>query len=116
MGMTVANAVGKQLTLWQNKGTIIGVVKDFNYKPIQQPIEPMIIGLNRWGGTAIVRVTHGELAKYAHCWRKFQEARGGVPEDVHNRQMEPTHRLGFGRGSVGDHILVGHKSFGCGID
>ena len=60
MGMTVANAVGKQLTLWQNKGTIISVVKDFNYKPIQQPIEPMIIGLNRWGGTAIVRTQPGK--------------------------------------------------------
>jgi hypothetical protein len=50
MGMKVSNAVGKSLSLWDNKGTIIGVVKDFNYKPIQQPIEPMILALNRWGG------------------------------------------------------------------
>ena len=59
MGMKVSNAVGKPLTLWGNKGTIIGVVKDFNYKPIQQPIEPMIIGLNRWGGVAVVRTQPG---------------------------------------------------------
>ena len=59
MGMKVSNAVGKPLTMWGNKGTIIGVVKDFNYKPIQQPIEPMIIGLNRWGGTAVVRAQPG---------------------------------------------------------
>ena len=60
MGMKPSNAVGKPLTLWGNKGTIIGVVKDFNYKPIQQPIEPMIIGLNRWGGVAVVRTEPGK--------------------------------------------------------
>ncbi|MCW3117165.1 MAG: hypothetical protein JWM28_1247 [Chitinophagaceae bacterium] len=59
MGMKVTNAVGKPLTLWGKKGTIIGVVKDFNYKPIQQPIEPMIIGLNRWGGVAVIRTQPG---------------------------------------------------------
>jgi putative ABC transport system permease protein len=60
MGMKVSNAVGRPLTLWGNKGTIIGVVKDFNYKPIQQAIEPMIIGLNRWGGTAVVKTQPGK--------------------------------------------------------
>jgi putative ABC transport system permease protein len=36
------------------------VLKDFNYKPIQNPIEPMIIGLNRWGGIAVVRTQPGK--------------------------------------------------------
>ncbi len=61
MGMKVADAVGKPLSLWDMKGTIIGVVKDFNYKPIQNPIEPLIIGLNRWGGIAMVRVQPGKM-------------------------------------------------------
>jgi len=60
MGMKVSSAVGKPLSMWDMKGTIVGVVKDFNYKPIQQPIEPMIIGLNRWGGTAVVRTQPGK--------------------------------------------------------
>jgi len=60
MGMKVSNAVGKSLSMWGNKGIIIGVVKDFNYKPIQQPIEPMIIALNRWGGTAVIRTQPGK--------------------------------------------------------
>ena len=60
MGMKVTDAVGKPLSLWDIKGTIIGVVKDFNYKPIQNPIEPLIIGLNRWGGIAVVRTEPGE--------------------------------------------------------
>lgn len=60
MGMKVDEAVGKPLSLWDNKGTIIGVVKDFNYKPVQNPIEPLIIGWNRWGGTAVVRTKPGQ--------------------------------------------------------
>ena len=60
MGMDAATAVGKSLTLWGRKGTIIGVVKDFNFKPIQQPIEPLILRLNTWGGTAVVRTKPGQ--------------------------------------------------------
>ena len=60
MGMKVSDAIGKPLGLWDIKGTIIGVVKDFNYKPIQNPIEPLIIGLNRWGGIAVVRSQPGK--------------------------------------------------------
>jgi len=60
MGMNVSDAVGKPLSLDDTKGTIIGVVKDFNFKPIQQPIEPLIIGLNRWGGTAVVKTQPGK--------------------------------------------------------
>ena len=59
MGMTVENAVGKPLTLHDRKGTIIGVVKDFNYKPVQQLIEPLILGLNRWGGNVVLRTEPG---------------------------------------------------------
>ena len=60
MGMKVADAVGKPLSLWDIKGTIIGVVKDFNYKPVQNPIEPLIIGLNKWGGITVVRTKPGQ--------------------------------------------------------
>jgi putative ABC transport system permease protein len=60
MGFSAATAVGKPLTLWGQKGTIIGVVKDFNFKPVQQPIEPMILGLNRWGGVVVVRTQPGK--------------------------------------------------------
>jgi len=55
MGMTVGTAVGKPLSFHNAKGTIIGVVQDFNFKPVQQPIEPLVLRLNKWGGTVIVR-------------------------------------------------------------
>jgi ABC-type antimicrobial peptide transport system permease subunit len=63
MGMTPQSAVGKPLTLWNRKGTIVGVVKDFNFKPVQQPIEPMILGLNGWGGVVVVRTPPGKTAE-----------------------------------------------------
>ncbi|MEO7991455.1 MAG: ABC transporter permease [Chryseolinea sp.] len=60
MGMDVATAVGKSVTFWQKKGVIVGVVKDFNFKPIQKPIEPLILRLNTWGGVAVVRAKAGQ--------------------------------------------------------
>jgi ABC-type antimicrobial peptide transport system permease subunit len=55
MGMTPESAVGQPFTLWETKGTIIGVVKDFNFKPLQQKIEPIVLRLVDWGGTVVVR-------------------------------------------------------------
>ncbi len=59
MGMSLDEAVGKPLSFSGNSGKIIGVVKDFNFKPIQQPIEPLVLALNTWGGTVVVRTEAG---------------------------------------------------------
>ncbi|HZK64051.1 MAG TPA: FtsX-like permease family protein, partial [Puia sp.] len=59
MGMTPANAVGQPLSLWGVKGIIVGVVKNFNFKPVQQSIEPLIIHLNNSGGFITVRTKPG---------------------------------------------------------
>ena len=55
MRMSVKNIVGKSLSFGQTKGTIIGVVKNFNFKSIHQSIEPLIIRLNKYGGYIFVR-------------------------------------------------------------
>jgi predicted permease len=60
MGMTLANAVGTKITIWGTERTIIGVVKDFNFKPVQETIGPMFLQRNTWGGYAIVRTLPGE--------------------------------------------------------
>jgi putative ABC transport system permease protein len=62
MGLTAGTAVGKPLTLWGNKGTIIGVVKDFNFKPIQQSIEPLVLPFNKLGRFVVVRTSPGTTA------------------------------------------------------
>lgn len=62
MGMTTANAVGQQISFQDVKGTIVGVVADFNYKPMQVAIEPMVMRPNRWGGIVFVRTQPGQAA------------------------------------------------------
>ncbi len=48
--------IGKPLTMWQRKGTIIGILKDFHYNSIHTPINPMIVRLGEtenWGNILI---------------------------------------------------------------
>jgi len=59
MGMKPASAVGQQISFQDRKGTIVGVVADFNFKPIQRTIEPLVMCLNRWGGIVVVRTRPG---------------------------------------------------------
>jgi ABC-type antimicrobial peptide transport system permease subunit len=55
MNMTIDDAVGKRVNLWGNDGVVIGIVKDFNFQPLQKSIDPMILRYNTWGGIAVVR-------------------------------------------------------------
>lgn len=82
MGMDPAKAIGKQLDWSGSKGMIIGVVKDFNFKPIQQPIEPLVLQLNRWGGFVFVRTkaSHAE-ATLGALEKIFRELNPAYPFD-----------------------------------
>lgn len=42
MGWQPAQAIGKRLTFWGTPGRVIGVVKDFHYKPLRVDIQPFI--------------------------------------------------------------------------
>ena len=60
MGLTLATAVGKRLQYGDMKGTVIGVVQDFNFKPVQQPIEPLVLMLGDWRSDVVVRAQPGQ--------------------------------------------------------
>jgi ABC-type antimicrobial peptide transport system permease subunit len=60
MDMKLESAVGTRINVWGQERTIIGVVKDFNFKPVQETIGPMFLNRNSWGGYAIVRTLPGE--------------------------------------------------------
>jgi len=60
MDMKLESAVGTRINVWGRERTIIGVVKDFNFKPVQETIGPMFLNRNSWGGFAIVRTLPGE--------------------------------------------------------
>ena len=93
MGMTPANAIGKSLTFQGDKGIIVGVVKDFNYKSAQTPIEPMILAFNKWnGGTVLVRTQPGKTEATIQALEKiskqlnpaFPFSYGFVDQDINN--------------------------------
>lgn len=55
--------IGKPLTFWGVKGQIVGVVKDFHFNALHQPIEPLIMRLTKeqsWG-YALVRIEAGKM-------------------------------------------------------
>lgn len=60
MDMPLESAVGTKITVWGTERTIIGVVKDFNFKPVQETIGPMFLNRNTWGGFAMIRTLPGE--------------------------------------------------------
>lgn len=55
IGLDPLVAIGKSLVVNGKRGTIIGVVRDFHFKPLQQMIEPLIMQLNTFGGVVMVR-------------------------------------------------------------
>jgi len=59
MGMNISNAVGKSISFDGTKGQVIGVVKDFNFKPLQYAIDPLVLRFNKWGGYVVVRAHPG---------------------------------------------------------
>lgn len=61
MGFTAETAVGQPLQTWNVKGQIVGVVKDFNFKPLREAIEPMILRPNTWGNTVIIKAEAGKI-------------------------------------------------------
>lgn len=56
MNLKPADAIGKHLHFARNNGEIIGVIKDFNFRTVHQPIEPLILRRNKFGGYLVVRV------------------------------------------------------------
>jgi ABC-type antimicrobial peptide transport system permease subunit len=60
MGMNINNVVGQNIRFGDNKGTVIGAVKDFNFKPLQYAIEPLVLRFNKYGGLVMVRTQPGK--------------------------------------------------------
>ena len=57
------NPIGKPLTFWGKKGTIIGVVKDFHFNSLRVAIEPLIIRMtkNKMFGYALIRIEPAKM-------------------------------------------------------
>ena len=71
MSMTLESAVGTKIKIWGTERTIIGVVKDFNFKPVQETIGPMFLNRNTWGGYAMIRTLPGETENTVEALEKI---------------------------------------------
>ncbi len=103
MGWTPATALGKRLKHWGQTGQVIGVMKDFHFRPLRVAIEPFIF---RYQPTAfyfdlLVKTEPGAvspaLSKIAAVYKKFDPANpfafGFVNQDL-DTQYKAEHRVG----------------------
>ena len=61
--MGTDNAVGKQMKFGNTRGTIIGVMKDFNYESLRSKIEPLAVWIwqKKYMGFIYIRIKPGNL-------------------------------------------------------
>jgi len=101
MGMSASSAVGKQITMNGNKGEIIGVVKDFNFKPVQQLIEPLILRYTKQGGFVVIRTKPANMqqnianlrAIFQKVYPDYPFSYGFVDQDLSKLYLSE-HRMG----------------------
>jgi ABC-type antimicrobial peptide transport system permease subunit len=57
-----SDPIGKPFTLWGKKGRIIGVVKDFHFNSLHDPINPLVLHFGEIGGygSALIRTQPGK--------------------------------------------------------
>ncbi|MBB6127810.1 ABC transporter permease [Mucilaginibacter lappiensis] len=73
MGLKLSSAIGRPLNVDGRKGKIIGVVKDFNFKPVQAVIEPLVLRLIINNGTVVIRTTSGNTGKTIDALEKISK-------------------------------------------
>jgi len=92
MGLNVNNAIGKviSISLEDKEAPIIGVVKDFNFKPVQQPIEPLVMKTKFGSGYVVMRTTPANIQKvistlqksFHNVYRDYPFSYGFINEDL----------------------------------
>ncbi|HTI92470.1 MAG TPA: ABC transporter permease [Puia sp.] len=80
MQMDPAEALGKMISVRGQEGTIIGVIKDFNFEPLHKPIEPLVIRRRAFGDFLVLRTAPGTMRKTLSTAQNcFQKVYGNTP-------------------------------------
>ncbi len=79
MGMT--DPIGKRVVLAGREGRIIGVVKDFNHKPLIFDISPMVMGIRpSWYYDLLIKVSPRDIeGSLGYIEKVFEETSPGFP-------------------------------------
>jgi putative ABC transport system permease protein len=97
-------AVGKQFLRDTDKGkqslTVIGVVKDFNFKTLHQNIEPLIMLNNSYGGLVLrakVSDMSGLIKTLENQWKQYDSGEAftySILDDAYNRTYLTEQKMG----------------------
>jgi len=82
MHMDLATALGKRIRFNGRQNTIIGVVKDFNFKPVQFTVEPLLMPYNYSRGNMFVLVKTAPGATEKVIGELKQQFKGAYPQYV----------------------------------
>ncbi len=80
MGMSYDSIIGKEVSFYGAKGKIIGIVKDFHFKPLSAGIEPFILRYQPWARyfNLFVRIAPGKtqdvLLQAEKLYKKYETA------------------------------------------
>lgn len=98
--------VGKEIMLQVDernyRGTIVGVVKDFHYQSLHQPIRPVIMQRRPYYNTVLIKLTTSNLqqtiADIESVWNKFDDSFGfeySFLEETINSQYNAENKMGL---------------------
>ncbi len=74
------HALGKIITFRGQEGKIIGVIRDFNFAPLYQPIEPLVIRRRNSGDYLVIRTAAGSMQQTLTAAQDcFQKVYGNIP-------------------------------------
>lgn len=104
--LQLANPVGKEIVLVMDedelRGTIVGVVKDFNYQSLHQPVRPVIMQKLPYYNTVLIRLNSENvqqtIASIASIWEKFDNTFGfeySFLEENINSQYTSENKMGL---------------------
>lgn len=73
--MGVESPVGKSFSLMGTEGTVIGIVKDFHFRSLHNPIQPLVLGVRpNWLRLVMARIQPGQTAPaLAHLESVWEE-------------------------------------------
>jgi putative ABC transport system permease protein len=79
--MGMKDPIGKRVSLAGRKGRIIGVVKDFNYKPLIFDISPLVMGIRpSWYYDLLIKVSPRDIqGNLAYIEKVFKETSPAYP-------------------------------------
>ena len=84
MGLTPETALGSEFTMWNGKGKIIGVVKDFNNQHLRKAIDPLVFvynPVNTW--RTFIKITGDPKVALDHIAAVHRTYEPDYPFDYH---------------------------------